>query len=132
MCEGDYHRRMVVTFSLGFIVAALIAPEATGRALPETIRAVEAALPPHVGVCVTAMEHGKVVFEYAAGIADIESNTACTPATNFRIASVSKQFTATAVMLLVDRGKLSLDDPITKFFPGFPDYGKKITVKQLL
>ena len=65
-------------------------------------------------------------------MADVESKTACTPATNFRIASVSKQFTATAVMLLVDRGKLSLDDPLTKFFPGFPDYGKKITVKQLL
>jgi CubicO group peptidase (beta-lactamase class C family) len=79
-----------------------------------------------------AMERGKGVFEYATGIADVESGPACTPATNFRIASVSKQFTATAVLLLVDRCQLSLDVPLTKFFPGFPDYGKKITVKQLL
>jgi CubicO group peptidase (beta-lactamase class C family) len=48
------------------------------------------------------------------------------------MASVSKQFTATAVMLLVDRGQLSLDDRLTKFFPGFPKYGERITVKHLL
>jgi CubicO group peptidase (beta-lactamase class C family) len=48
------------------------------------------------------------------------------------MASVSKQFTATAVMLLVDRRQLSLEDTLDKFFPGFPAYGKKITVRQLL
>jgi CubicO group peptidase (beta-lactamase class C family) len=110
----------------------LIAHQARAIESPELVRAVEAVLPPHVGACVMAMEHGRVVFEHAAGLIDIESKTACTPSTNFRIASVSKQFTATTVMLLVDRGQLSLDDPLTKFFPGFPNYGKKITVKQLL
>src|SRR4029079_11503758 len=85
-----------------------------------------------VGACVLAIDGGHVVFEHAFGITDVESKTPCTASTNFRIASVSKQFTATAVMLLVDRGKLSLDDPLTKFFPGFPHYGKKITVKHLL
>jgi CubicO group peptidase (beta-lactamase class C family) len=45
---------------------------------------------------------------------------------------VSKQFTATAVMMLVDRGKLSLDDTLERFFPSFPDYGRRITVKHLL
>ncbi len=93
---------------------------------------VDAALPPHVGACVMAIDDGQVVFEHATGLADIQSKTPCTPTTNFRMASVSKQFTATAVMLLVDRGKLSLDDSLTKFFPGFPDYGKRITVKHLL
>ncbi len=123
---------MVKNLLAGAAVTALIALEAMANESPETIRAVDAALPPHVGACVMAIDHGKVVFEHAAGLADIESKTAATPATNYRIASVSKQFTAVAVMLLVDRGKLSLDDPLTKFFPGFPDYGKKITVKQLL
>jgi CubicO group peptidase (beta-lactamase class C family) len=65
-------------------------------------------------------------------VADIETKTPCTPETNFRLASVSKQFTATAIMLLVDRGKLKLGDSLNKFFPGFPKYGDKITVKQLL
>ena len=132
MRSADYHRRMIKNLLTGVAVTALIALQAMGKELPDTARAVEAALPPHVGCCVMAMEHGKVVFEHAAGLADIESKSVCTPTTNFRIASVSKQFTAMAVMLLVDRGKLSLDDPLTKFFPGYPDYGKKITVKQLL
>ena len=132
MRAADYHRPMIKNLLAGFAVTALIALEAMASESPELVRAVEAALPPHVGACVMAIDHGKVVFEHAGGLADVESKTACTPATNFRIASVSKQFTATAVMLLVDRGKLSLDDPLTKFFPGFPDYGKKITVKQLL
>jgi CubicO group peptidase (beta-lactamase class C family) len=73
-----------------------------------------------------------LVFEHANGLADIEGKSPCTPATNFRMASVSKQFTATAVMLLVDRGKLSIDDTLAKFFPGFPEYGNRITVKHLL
>src|SRR5205823_4435857 len=116
---SDYHRRMIKDLLVGVVVTALIALEAKAAAgSPEVAKAVEAALPPHVGACVMAMDHGKVVFEHAFGVADIESKTACTPTTNFRIASVSKQFTATAVMLLVDRGKLSLDDPITKSFPG--------------
>lgn len=93
---------------------------------------VKAVLPPRVGACVLAIDDGKVVFEHAYGLADVETRAACTPATNFRMASVSKQFTAMAVMLLADRGLLSLDDPITKFFPGAPDYWKDITVKHLL
>jgi CubicO group peptidase (beta-lactamase class C family) len=116
----------------GAVVTALIALEATASKSPELVRSVEAALPPHVGACVMAIDYGKLVFEHAAGLADIEGKTPCTPATNFRMASVSKQFTATAIMLLVDRGKLSLEDPLTKFFPGFPEYGKRITVKHLL
>jgi len=98
----------------------------------ELIRQVEKALPPHVGACVMAIDGGRLVFEHATGLADIETKTPCTTATNFRMASVSKQFTATAVMLLVDRGKLSLDDTLDKFFPGFPAYGNKITVRHLL
>lgn len=105
---------------------------ATAKEASEIVRKVEAALPPHVGACVLAIDGGNVVFENAYGLADIEAKTPCTPATNFRIASVSKQFTATAVLLLVDRGKLSLNDRLSKFFPGFPAYGEEITVKHLL
>src|SRR5262245_35349762 len=123
---------MVKNLLTGFVVTALIALKAMASESSQLVQAVEAALPPHVGGCVMAMDHGKVVFEHAGGLADVESKTACKPTTNFRIASVSKQFTATAIMLLVDRGKLSLDDRLTKFFPGFPEYGRKITVKHLL
>ena len=132
MRAADYHFPMIKNLLAGAAATALIALQAMGKELPDTVRAVEAALPPHVGACVMAVDHDQVVFDYAGGLADSESKTACTPTTNFRIASVSKQFTATAVMLLVDRGKLSLDDPLTKFFPGFPDYGKKITIEPLI
>src|SRR5690606_4682698 len=80
---------------------------------------VEAVLPPHCGVCILAVDGGDVVLEYARGMADAETGRICTPETNFRLASISKQFTATAVLLLVDRGIVALDDKITKFFPGF-------------
>jgi CubicO group peptidase (beta-lactamase class C family) len=93
---------------------------------------VERLLPPHVGACVLAMVDGKVVFRQGFGFADVESGRECTPATNFRMASVSKQFTAATVMKLVDEGQLSLDDTLDKFFPVFPEYGRKITVRQLL
>jgi CubicO group peptidase (beta-lactamase class C family) len=99
---------------------------------PQLVAKVDAALPPHVGACVLALDRGDVVFEYANGLADVEARTACTPATNFRMASVSKQFTAAAILLLVDRGQLSLDVRLTNFFPGFPQYGNRITVQHLL
>lgn len=89
-------------------------------------------LPSHVGACVLAVDRGKVICEYSNGVSDLESRSPCGPTTNFRIASVSKQFTATAVLLLVDRHQLALSDRLTKFFPGFPHYGNAITVEQLL
>lgn len=121
------------------VICASIAAAASfvatlGMAEPPTelTAQVAAALPPHVGACVLAIDRGEIVFKQAYGLADVEANTPCTPATNFRLASVSKQFTATAVLLLVDRGKLSLDDTLDEFFPGFPEYGRQITVNQLL
>jgi len=98
----------------------------------ELIAKVEKALPESVGACVLAIDRGEVVFRRAYGLADVEAKEPCTTATNFRIASVSKQFTAAAVMLLVERGQVSLNDTLDKFFPGFPDYGRKITVEHLL
>jgi CubicO group peptidase (beta-lactamase class C family) len=75
---------------------------------------------------------GKPIFAKAYGMADVEKNIPCTTNTNFRLASVTKQFTAMGIMILAERGKLSLDDKITKFFPNFPKYGEHITVRHLL
>jgi len=96
------------------------------------VKRVVAALPDSPGACVLAVDNGEVIFQQAFGVTNVDSKVPCTPRTNFRMASFSKQFTATAILLLVDQGKLSLDDTLDKFFPGFPEYGKKITVKQLL
>ena len=123
-----YYTHFVIAIALILPFDAFVMASETS----ELTRKVAEALPPHCGACVLAIDGGQVVFEHADGLADVESKTPCTPATNFRIASVSKQFTATAVMLLVDRGRLSLDDTLTHFFPGFPKYGHKITIKHLL
>jgi CubicO group peptidase (beta-lactamase class C family) len=128
----DYYQGMIKNILSACFVTALIVSQAMAKESAETVEAVENVLPRHVGACAIALEHGKVVFEHAYGIANAETEEPCTPATNFRIASVSKQFTATAVMLLVDRGKVSLQDRLTKFFPGFPKYGETISIEQLL
>jgi CubicO group peptidase (beta-lactamase class C family) len=120
------------TTAAGAIAAVSATLVAMAQDPADLVLQVEAALPPHIGACVLAIDGGQTVFEHAYGVADVESGAPCTPATNFRMASVSKQFTAAAVLLLVDRGQLSLDDRLTKFFPGFPKYGERITVRHLL
>ena len=84
------------------------------------------------GASVMVIHNGKSVFAKGYGLADLITKTPCTTNTNFRLASVTKQFTAMAVLILADRGKLKLDEKLTDFFPEFPAYGKQITVNHLL
>ena len=84
------------------------------------------------GASVIVIEGDKVVFKKAYGLANVEAKISATPKTNYRLASVTKQFTAMAIMILAERKKLSYDDNLASFFPGFPEYGKQITVRQLL
>jgi len=72
------------------------------------------------------------VLAGAYGIADLEHNVPITPETVFEAGSVTKQFTAASILLLVQQGKLSLDDPVRKYIPELPDYGSPITVRHLL
>ncbi|HVG29081.1 MAG TPA: serine hydrolase domain-containing protein [Pyrinomonadaceae bacterium] len=92
----------------------------------------EYAQPGAPGASVMVIRDGKVLFKKAYGLANLEDKTPCAADTNYRLASVTKQFTAAAVMLLAERGKLSYDSTLTDFFPGFPAYGKQITVRRLL
>lgn len=84
------------------------------------------------GASVLVAQDGKVLYRKAFGLANLEERTPITTATNFRLASVTKQFTATAVLLLAERGKLSLDDPLTRFFPGFATAAHRVKVRHLL
>ena len=84
------------------------------------------------GATVMVIHNGKSIFAKGYGLANLESKTPCTTNTNFRLASVSKQFTAMAVMKLVEQKKLMLDERLTNFFPDFPAYGGQITVRHLL
>lgn len=84
------------------------------------------------GMAVVALRNGNVVFRGAYGLADLERRAPITAKTDFRLASLTKEFTATGIMLLVHDNRLRYDDPITRFFPDFPAYGKQITVRHLL
>lgn len=75
---------------------------------------------------------GAPTFACAYGMADLETGTPCQVRTNYRLASLTKQFTALAVLLLSQRGKLSLDERLPQFFPEFSLHGADITVRQLL
>jgi CubicO group peptidase (beta-lactamase class C family) len=66
------------------------------------------------------------------GMADLEHNVPITPTSVFEVGSVTKQFTAAAVLLLAQRGKLSLDDPVRRYIPELPDYGQPLTIRHLL
>jgi D-alanyl-D-alanine carboxypeptidase len=66
------------------------------------------------------------------GMADVENDVAATPQTVYRIGSVTKQFTSVAIMQLVEQGKLSLDDDVTKYVPNAPTHGRRVLVRHLL
>jgi CubicO group peptidase (beta-lactamase class C family) len=84
------------------------------------------------GAAVLVVYHGKAVFLSGYGVTDLRTLHSIDARTNFRLASFTKQFTATAIMLLARDGKLRYDDPLTDFFPEFPAYGRSITVRNLL
>jgi CubicO group peptidase (beta-lactamase class C family) len=99
------------------------------RRVDDLMRSYTGAAP---GASVLVLRNGKPVVRRSYGLADLEQNTAATPATNYRLASVTKQFTATAILLLVDAGKLQLDDPIRKWLPDLPDATQGVTIRHLL
>jgi CubicO group peptidase (beta-lactamase class C family) len=84
------------------------------------------------GCAVGVAEDGKPVLEKAYGVADLEHDVPNAADTIFEAGSVSKQFTAAAVLLLAREGKLSLDDPARKYVPELPDYGKPLTIRHML
>ena len=90
------------------------------------------AKPDSPGASVAVIENGKVVYSHGYGAANLEYGVANTPATVFHLASVSKQFTAFAIYLLAQDGKLSLDDDVRKYLPRLHDFGKVITLRHLL
>src|SRR5690349_21115883 len=83
------------------------------------------------GLSVLVARDGEILFQGGYGLADIEKKSPITPETKFRIGSISKQFTAVAVLQLAEQGKLSLDDSLAKYFPDFPG-GDKVNLRQLL
>jgi len=84
------------------------------------------------GCSVAISKNGVVVYERGYGMANLESGVAIKPASVFHVASVSKQFTAMSILLLAQRGKLSLNDEARKYITELPDYGRPLTIRHLL
>ncbi len=114
----------------------------TTRDLPRLVlkdrtREVDAILTPLAhsdgpGACLLVMHHDSVLYARGYGLADVEAREPVTTATNFRLASISKQFTAMAVVLLARDGKLALDDPVRRYLPELPAYADPVTLRHLL
>lgn len=88
--------------------------------------------PREPGCALLVIKDGQPVFRKGYGVTDLRSLHAIGPETNFRLASLTKQFTATAIMLLVRDGKLRYEEPLSSVFPDFPAYGRSITIRHLL
>jgi D-alanyl-D-alanine carboxypeptidase len=84
------------------------------------------------GVAVIVARRGKVLFRGGYGLANLELGIKIEPHMVFRIGSISKQFTATAILLLEEAGKLAVVDPITAYLPDYPTHGQPITIEHLL
>ncbi len=84
------------------------------------------------GAAVAVYKNSEIIFTKGYGLADLETKVKIDSTTNFRLASVTKQFTAMCILILVEHDSLSLDDKLSKFFPGFPAYADKITIENLL
>jgi len=90
------------------------------------------AKPDSPGAALAVIKGNKTVYAKGYGSANLEYGIPITPSTVFHVASVSKQFTAFAIALLSDQGKLSLDDDIRLYLPEIPDFGRTITISHLL
>ena len=84
------------------------------------------------GLSLLVMRNGKTVQAQGYGFSNLELQVPVKPETIFQSGSMGKQFTATAVMMLVEEGKIHLDDPLTKYFEAAPPAWKQVTVRQLL
>ncbi|HYW10381.1 MAG TPA: serine hydrolase domain-containing protein, partial [Longimicrobium sp.] len=117
--------------------AALVLLAAPAQAQPDPGARVDSLFaawnnPRSAGCAVSVAQNGRTVLSRAYGSANLEHGIPNTPATVFEAGSVSKQFTAAAIVLLARQGKLSLDDDVRRHVPEVPDYGTRITLRHLL
>lgn len=124
-----------------FCIASLIllspAAAAQAHAASDVAQQIDAVLSPYFkpdapGGSILVVKDGKPIFRKGYGMADVAKGVPMDAGAQHRIGSVTKQFTSTAILMLAEEGKLSLDDDITKFLPDYPTNGKKITIEHLL
>ena len=125
--------------SAGFLVSsmALISPAGAQMLAPDVAERVDKVFEKwdrtdSPGCALGIYQNGQIIYKRGYGMANLNDDVTITPETVFHVASMSKQFTAASILLLQQEGKLSIDDDVRKFLPELPDYGKKITILNLL
>ena len=128
-----HHQLFISGIGLAFLMCSQVCLAAAGVG-PQQIDSIFSAVTSKTepGLAVLVRKDGHTVFERGYGMRDLRSDLPIDEHTNFRLASFSKQFTATAIMLLVRDGKLHYEDRLTGIFPEFPAYGREITIRNLL
>lgn len=123
---------LLATLTFGLVLSArLTAAAQPADAVTQSVRAeVERQKIP--GLALLVSRNGAPIRAEGYGLANVELNVPVKPETIFQSGSVGKQFTATAVMMLVEAGKIGLDDPLTKYFSQVPTWWKQVTVRELL
>jgi CubicO group peptidase (beta-lactamase class C family) len=130
--------RLLFALTLAVFGMSILPPEAAGQSPDSTLLSgIEAVFsgqvqPGEPGVAALVQKDGQILFAKGYGVRQLNSADKIDPQTNFRLASVTKQFTAMAIMLLVHDGKLRYDQHLTDIFPEFPAYGRPITIRNLL
>jgi CubicO group peptidase (beta-lactamase class C family) len=124
---------VISTVCLFFFAASISAAQssATDAVVTEYVKA-EMQRQHIPGLALFVAKNDKIVRAEGFGLSNVELRVPVKPETVFQSGSVGKQFTATAVMMLVEEGKVGLDDPLTKYFPDAPASWKEVTVRELL
>ncbi len=122
------------SYLLAFLLPVAVPAQAPTPAQIRTIDSVFAAYakPNTPGCALAVTRQGRIIYEHGYGLASIEQQVPITPATVFDLGSVSKQFTATSILMLQLDGKLSLDDDVRRYLPELPDLGATVTLRHLI
>jgi CubicO group peptidase (beta-lactamase class C family) len=121
--------RLALLLALAALAGCSARQDPRGAQIDALLRPYSGAVP---GAAVLVLEDGVPVFRRAYGLADLEHGTGASAATDYRLASLTKQFTAAAVLLLAEERRLSLDDPVRKWLPSLPVATDAVTIRQLL
>ena len=114
------------------LTASCLAQDKTPAAVARMEQIIQASVPKQFMGTVLVAQDGKVLLDKGYGFANLEWEIPNTPATKFRLGSITKQFTAASILLLEERGKLKIDDPVKKYMPDAPAAWDKITIFHVL
>lgn len=128
------HDMLTIAIALTSACIAFSEPptDAAITAVADRLAAEALSGPGAAGLSVAVARHGKVIFSKGYGLAELEHEVKADADSLFRTGSITKQFTAAAIMRLVEQGKISLDDTVTKYVPGYNMQGRDITIRHLL